>query len=180
MVDRIILIGMMGAGKTTVGRLLADRMGWRHIDSDAQVVAATGRSVHELFEQWGEDAFRAEEASVLAEALSGQEPVVVSAAGGVVLAPSNRALIARSGTVVWLRADPGQLARRVGTGHGRPLLGEDPAARLVELDRARRPHYQALAQVVVDVDALTPTEVVERLLVDPAVTGVVTGSAGPA
>jgi shikimate kinase len=177
MVDRIILIGMMGAGKTTVGRLLAERLGWQHVDSDAQVVATTGHTVPELFEQGGEDAFRAEEARVLAEALSGERPVVVSAAGGVVLAPSNRALIAGAGTVVWLRADPRLLARRVGTGRGRPLLEDDPGRHLAELDEARRPFYEELAEVVVDVDALTPSQVVDQVLSDPVVAAAV-GSVG--
>ena len=104
MVDRIILVGMMGAGKTTVGRMLAGRLGWAHLDSDAQVEAATGRTVPELFADHGEAAFRAEESRVLAEALSGPDPVVVSAAGGVVLSAANRELLVRSGVVVWLRA----------------------------------------------------------------------------
>lgn len=169
MVDRIILVGMMGAGKTTVGRSLADRLGWRHCDSDEQVMEATGRTVPELFADHGEDAFRAEEARVLARALTGDEPVVVSAAGGVVLSAANRDLIASSGLVVWLRADPELLARRVGTGTGRPLLDGDPASRLVALDAVRRPLYETLAQVTIDVDDLTPSEVVERILEAPPV-----------
>jgi shikimate kinase len=100
MVDRLILVGMMGAGKTTVGNELAQRLGWEYLDSDAQVMADTGRTVPELFVEQGEAAFRAEEERVLTEALSGDRPVVVSAAGGVVLSPANRALLARSGTVV--------------------------------------------------------------------------------
>jgi shikimate kinase len=168
-VDRIILVGMMGAGKTTVGRSLADRLGWRHFDSDAQVMAATGRTVPELFAEQGEPAFRAEEERVLAEALSADEPTVVSAAGGVVLSEANRELLVRSGVVVWLRADPRLLARRVGRGEGRPLLDDDPAGRLVELDTVRRPLYQEVAEVAVDVDHLSPGEVVDRVLSAPAV-----------
>jgi shikimate kinase len=164
MVDRIILVGMMGAGKTTVGRGLAERLGWRHFDSDAQVVASTGRTVPELFSERGEDAFRAEESRVLVEALSSDTPVVVSAAGGVVLSTSNRDLLTRSGIVVWLRADPALLARRVGSGTGRPLLDGDPASNLVDLDAVRRPLYQAVAHVAVDVDGLTPGEVIDRVL----------------
>lgn len=175
MVDRLILVGMMGAGKTTVGRLLAERLGWRSLDSDAQIMEDTGHTVPELFALRGEAAFRAEEERVLGEALSGDESVVVSAAAGVVLSPSNRALLARSGTVVWLRADPVVLADRVGDGAGRPLLDDDPAAALVALYEVRRPLYEAVASLAVDVDALTPDEVVERILVG---TGLGTGTGG--
>ena len=166
MVDRIILVGMMGAGKTTVGRLLAEQLGWGYLDSDAQVVAATGRTVPELFAERGEAAFRAEEARVLAEALSGTDPVVVSAAGGVVLASDNRNLLVRSGVVVWLRAAPELLARRVGRGEGRPLLDDDPAGSLRDLYAVRRPLYEAVAQVAIDVEGLTPHQVVDRVLAD--------------
>ncbi len=164
MVDRLVLVGMMGAGKTTVGRMVAERLGWRHLDSDEQVVAATGRTVPELFAHAGEAAFREEEARALEAALSGPDPVVVSAAGGVVLAEANRSLLARSGTVVWLRADPGTLSRRVGSGAGRPLLDGDPAAALAALDVARRPLYAEVAEVVVDVDGLSPEEVADEVL----------------
>jgi shikimate kinase len=166
MVDRLILVGMMGAGKTTVGRLLSERLGWDYLDSDAQVVAHTGRTVPELFAERGEAAFRAEEARVLAAALSGAAPVVVSAAGGVVLWESNRDLLVRSGTVVWLRADPRVLARRVGAGRGRPLLDGDPATALLGLDEIRRPLYASVAAVTVDVDDLSPSQVADRVLDD--------------
>jgi shikimate kinase len=166
MVDRLVLVGMMGAGKTTVGRLLSERLGWGYLDSDAQVVAATGRSVAELFAERGESAFRAEEARVMVSALSGTEPVVVSAAGGVVLSAANRDLLVRSGTVVWLRADPRVLAQRVGRGKGRPLLEDDPVRALLGLDEVRRPLYASVASVTVDVDELSPRQVVDRILGD--------------
>ncbi len=169
MAERVILVGMMGAGKTTVGRLLAARLDWEHFDSDAQVMASTGSSVPELFAERGEQAFRAEESRVLAEALSSPEPVVVSAAGGVVLSPTNRDLMQRSGVVVWLRADPALLARRVGKGEGRPLLGEEPATRLADLYEVRRPLYEAVADVAIDVEGLSPDQVIERLLAEPSV-----------
>jgi shikimate kinase len=157
MVDRLILVGMMGAGKTTTGRILADRLGWEYLDSDEQVMADTGRSVPELFAERGEAAFRTEEERVLAEALASDAPVVVSAAGGVVLSPANRELISRSGTVVWLRADPAVLARRVGDGTGRPLLDDDPATALADLYRVRRPLYQ-------EVGRLSPAAVADVVL----------------
>jgi shikimate kinase len=172
MVDRIVLVGMMGAGKSTVGRRMAEQLGWRFFDSDSQVMAETGRTVPELFAERGEATFRAEEARVLVEALSGSQPVVVSAAGGVVLTESNRKLLTQSGTVVWLRADPQTLARRVGTGEGRPLLGDDPATALVDLYEVRRPLYESVASVVVDVDGLTPHQVVDRVLAEVGIDGV--------
>jgi len=164
MADRVVLVGMMGAGKTTVGRELAARLGWPFLDSDAMVEASTGSTVAELFATGGEDAFRAVESRVLAEALSSDGPAVVSAAGGAVLAPGNRALLASARAVVWLRAGPATLAARVGSGEGRPLLQDDPPAALAELDAVRRPLYGEVADVIVDVDDLDPSMVVDRIL----------------
>lgn len=179
--DRLLLIGMMGAGKTTVGRLLADRLGWCYLDSDAEVEEATGRTVPELFAEYGEAAFRAAEAEALRSAVSGDGGAVVSVAGGAVLDPGNRRLIAASGTVVWLRAEPRTLAARVGDGRGRPLLDGDPHAALERLDAVRRPLYRSLADVVVDVDDLGPEEVVDRVLAAARLPGVSPGggSGGP-
>jgi len=162
--DRMVLVGMMGAGKTTVGRALASRLGWRFLDSDTMVEESTGSTVAELFASGGEEAFRSEESRVLAEALSADAPAVVSAAGGAVLAPANRELLATSGAVVWLRARPETLAARVGDGHDRPLLRDDPAAVLAELDAVRRPLYGEVADVIVDVDDLDLPTVVDRIL----------------
>ncbi len=161
---RILLVGMMGAGKSTVGGLLAGRLGCPYLDSDAQVEAATGRTVPELFASVGEGAFRVAESTALQEALAGEGPVVVSVAGGAVLDPANRALLRRSGTVVWLRADPATLAGRVGDGEGRPLLAGDAAGAIERLDGVRRPLYAEVADVVVDVDDLAPAEVADRIL----------------
>jgi shikimate kinase len=164
MADHVILVGMMGAGKTTVGRQVAERLGWAYLDSDAEVEAATGSTVRELFVARGEAAFRTEESRVLAEALARTDPVVVSAAGGTVLSEENRRLLKRSGPVVWLRAEPSTLTARVGDGRGRPLLGGDPAAALAELDEVRRPFYAEVADVVVDVDGLPTGEVVDQVV----------------
>lgn len=162
--ERVLLIGMMGAGKTTVGRILAQRLGWPHYDSDEMIQRSTGKSVPEIFEERGEPAFRAEESRVLAEAATSDGPAVVSVAGGAVLDPRNRAVLRQAGPVVWLRADPTVLAKRVGSGEGRPLLEDDPADALRRLEAERRPLYEELADVVVDVDTLQADEVVERIV----------------
>ena len=161
---RLLLVGMMGAGKTTVGRLLARRLGWEYLDSDREVEEATGRTVPELFAEEGEAAFRAAEARALAEGLAGDRPRVVSVAGGAVLSEANRRLLTDGGTVVWLRARPATLAARVGAGEGRPLLGDDPAGAIEALDAVRRPLYDEVADLVVDVDGLTPDEVATTVL----------------
>jgi shikimate kinase len=162
--ERVLLIGMMGAGKTTIGRTLAQRLGWRHLDSDEQVERATGRTVPEILGADGEAAFRVAESAALADAIDSGPGVVVSVAGGAVLDPANRRRIQQAGTVVWLRADVDTLARRVGGGEGRPLLGDDPAAALRRLYEQRRPVYEQLADVVVDVDHLAPGQAVDRIV----------------
>ncbi|HEY4929160.1 MAG TPA: shikimate kinase [Acidimicrobiales bacterium] len=164
MADHLVLVGMMGSGKTTVGRELAGRLGWAFLDSDAMVEASTGSTVADLFAAHGEEAFRVEESRVLAEALATPMPAVVSAAGGTVLDAGNRARLESQAMVVWLRAEPATLADRVGPGDGRPLLVDDPAARLSELDAVRRPLYEEVADVVVDVDGLDPSRVADRIL----------------
>ena len=166
MADRshLVLVGMMGSGKTTVGRRVAARLGRRLRDSDAEVEARTGRTVREIFETDGEPAFRAEEARALAEALDDPEPAVVAAAGGVVLDPANRDRLRARGTVVWLDASPEDLARRVGSRNHRPLLGDDPLAALRRLDRERRALYEEVADYVVPVGRRPVEDVVADVL----------------
>lgn len=130
MTERILLVGMMGAGKTTTGKLAAGKLGWAYLDSDAEVQRETGLTVPEIFARDGEAAFRAAETDVLRRACASTVPVVVSVAGGALLRPENRVLVRASGRVVWLRARVETLARRVGDGAGRPLLDDDPAAAL--------------------------------------------------
>jgi shikimate kinase len=161
---RILLVGMMGAGKTTTGELVAQRLGWSYRDSDADVEATTGLTVPELFARDGEAAFRRAEAAVLATACAEDSACVIAVAGGAVLNPDNRRLIKDSGTVVWLRARPQKLAVRVGDGVGRPLLGDDPAAAMQHLLDQRAPYYAEVADAVIDVDDLSPDEVAERVL----------------
>lgn len=151
---------MMGAGKTSVGRRLAECRGWEFFDSDRQVETMTGRTVAEIWRTDGEPVFRRLEAQVLADALASTVPRVIAAAGGTVLDENNRRLLEVHHPVVWLRARPETLAGRVGSAAHRPLLDEDASDVLARLDAARRPHYEQLADIVVDVDDLTAEQVV--------------------
>ncbi len=159
---------MMGAGKTTVGRALATRLGYGYVDSDQQVESRTGQTVREIFETRGEAAFRQDEKLALREALAANGPMVVSVAGGAVLDPDNREQLRHAGLVVWLRASPEVLARRVvaqgATAGHRPLLGDDPRGALARLYRDRAPLYAELADLVIDVEERTPGEAVEEIL----------------
>jgi shikimate kinase len=161
---RILLVGMMGCGKTTTGALVARRLGWDYRDSDADVEALTGRTVPEIFERDGEAAFRKVEAEVLANACTSERPTVVAVAGGAVLDQDNRRLIRECGTVVWLRAEPHRLAERVGDGAGRPLLEGDKDEIMARLLEERAPHYAEVADAVIDVDHITPDQVADRVL----------------
>jgi shikimate kinase len=160
----LLLVGMMGSGKTTVGRLVARRLGRPFLDSDAEVERSTGRSVAQIFAADGEAAFRVEERRVLEEAVASPAPAVIAVAGGAVLDPHNRSVIEHAGTVVWLRADPATLARRVGDGRGRPLLGSDPPEALERLAEERTPLYAEVADAVVDVDGAAPKAIAGAVL----------------
>lgn len=163
--ERVLLLGMMGAGKTTVGRALAGRTGWPYYDNDELVTRTTGRAAPDLLEAGGEDALRAAESAALGAALSLPAPLVAGVAGGVVLDPADRErLRTAEGLVVWLRARIGTLAERVGTGEGRSWLQPDPAAALAELAAVREPLYAAVADLVVDVDEASPEEVAATVL----------------
>ena len=159
----VVLVGLMGSGKTTVGRLLAARLGRPFLDSDEQVEARTGRTVREIFETDGEKAFRRLEAAALADAAARPAPAVIAAAGGVVLDPGNRDLLRSTGTIVWLRADAHRLVDRAVAGAHRPLLAEDPEGALLQMQSDRRPLYEAVADHVVDVGDRTPEQLAEHI-----------------
>jgi shikimate kinase len=160
----IVLVGMMGAGKTTVGSRLARRLDRPFIDSDVQVERRAGRTVRQIFETDGEEAFRSLEAEALAEALTSEDPAVIAAAGGTVLDPANRRRMRECATVVFLDAEPADLVGRVGGDDHRPLLGDRPAAVLIELDTVRRPLYHETAHHIVDSAEQPPDAVVEEIL----------------
>lgn len=165
----IVLIGMMGSGKTAVGRRLAGRLGFRFVDTDESVVATAGKSIRRVFEEDGEDAFRRLESEVLLEALQRGDGVVVAAAGGSVLALHNRVAIRDLASYVfWLDADHATLVERTSGGGHRPLLDGDAAERLATLAIERRPLYEEISRVRVDTTGRPLDDIVdevERLLV---------------
>jgi shikimate kinase len=146
----IYLVGMMGAGKSTVGRALARRLKLAFVDSDHEIEARCGVKIRVVFEIEGEAGFRAREAQAIAE-LTRREGIVLATGGGVVLLEENRRLLAARGTVVYLRATPEHLYERVRQDRNRPLLATaDPLGRLRELYSERDPLYREIADLVVD------------------------------
>ena len=140
----------MGAGKTTIGRSLAKRLGSTFIDSDREIEARTGVSIPTVFEIEGEEGFRKREAQVIAD-LSLASGQVVATGGGVVLRPENRAAMASSGFVIYLNVPPYTLWERTRNDRNRPLLQvEDPLSKLKELYTQRDPFYREVADLVID------------------------------
>jgi len=163
--QHVVLVGLMGAGKSTVGRMLAERLHRPLYDSDQMIEARTGRTVREIFANDGEPVFRALEAEALADALVSTTPSVIAAAGGAVLSEANRRLLrAANAKVVWLRADPAVLVERVQSAGHRPLLDDDPPAVLRQMADTREPLYREVADVIVTVAGRSPHEVVEAVL----------------
>jgi len=161
----VVLVGMMGAGKSAVGRRVAARLVRPFSDSDTVVEDRMGRTVGEIWRTDGEAAFRQLEAEALQSALTDPTPSVIAAAGGTVLDAGNRAALdAADNVVIWLRADPAILLGRVRHGDHRPLLDEDPEGVLQRLHEERIELYTEVADVVIDVDDLDLDEVAARVL----------------
>jgi shikimate kinase len=149
----------MGCGKSTVGRLLAEKLGWAFIDTDAEAVRAAGVPVPAIFAERGEDGFRDLEASVL-EGLANRRRLVIATGGGIVLREANRTALRDLGFVVWLDVDEETIFRRVAQTRERPLLRTaDPRQTVHDLLAARRPLYQATADLTVETSDLSSEEV---------------------
>lgn len=148
--DNIFLVGLMGAGKTTVGKLLAKQLGKTFIDADHEIEARTGVRIPVIFEIEGEAGFRKREEAVIAE-LAARANIVLGTGGGAVLSPHTRELLRTHGTVVYLRGTPEQLFERTRHDRNRPLLQTaDPLAKLRTLFAERDPLYREVADLVVD------------------------------
>lgn len=163
--ERVFLVGMMGVGKSTAGRLLSETLGWAYVDTDDEVPRRAGKTIKEIWEQDGEAEFRRLEAEAVADVSSRPGPAVVALGGGAVLDEASRRLIKRSGLVVWLRADPGTLFGRLGqhAGSARPLLRSGPEEALRRLSDARAPIYESTADLVFDVDRMNPRDVADAI-----------------
>ena len=142
----VVLVGLPGAGKSKVGRLLAERLGVSHIDTDALVVEREGRAIADIFATDGEEAFRVMETEAVADALT--HDTVVSLGGGAAATPAVRDLLAGH-TVVYIDAPHDELVRRTASKTHRPLLAQDPSGTLARLRTEREPHYRAVATIVV-------------------------------
>ncbi len=161
----LVLVGMMGVGKSTVGRLVAAELDRPLFDSDEMIEQRSGRTVREIWSTDGEDAFRMLETDTLLEALAEPEASVIAAAGGVVLGERNReALASADAHVVWLLADVDVLVDRVRNGMHRPLLDDDPEGTLRRMYIERAALYQEVADAVVSVDHRSPNDVAKAVL----------------
>jgi shikimate kinase len=172
-VKHVVLVGLMGSGKSTVGALVAARTDRVFVDVDATIEEETNKTVRELWETGGESAYRQLESDVVLRVLRDPAPSVLAAPGGVVLDPAVRADLAGS-VVVWLRTDPSTLAGRVHPGDHRPLLGDHPGETLAVQAVERAAFYRQVATATVDTDDRTPGAVAD------AVVGLLAGEAAEA
>lgn len=148
--DRIFLVGLMGAGKTSVGKMLARRLQKEFLDADAEVERATGVKIPVIFEIEGETGFRAREEKMIAR-LTERPGIVLATGGGAVISEDNRKLLRSRGRVIYLRAAPEDLWRRTRRDRNRPLLQTaDPLTRLRDLHQQRDPLYREVAELIVD------------------------------
>lgn len=161
---RILLLGMMGSGKSSVGRALSARTGWPFVDNDALVAQATGRTARELLAERGEDAMRLAELQALVAGLAIEPPAIVATAAGTVLDAESRARIDAGGFVVWLRAPADVLASRAIHADHRPWLEGDAVAWFRMAMEERESLYAGISDLVVDTDRASPDTAAARVI----------------
>jgi len=159
-----VLVGMMGAGKTTVGELVAETLGVPFLDVDDTIAATAGKPIPEIFIDDGEDHFRALERAAVADAVDGFEGVLALGGGAILATETRKKLVGQ--TVVYLSVEVADALKRVGLGVGRPMLAMNPRATLRHLLDQRRPLYEEVATVVVRTDGLTAEEVAAEVLAE--------------
>ena len=167
----IVLIGLSGSGKSTVGRLVAARLGLPFLDTDEIIATAAGKPVHRIFADEGEDRFRDLETDVIVQRIGQTGACVVATGGGAVLRETNRAVLTRGTMVIWLDAAPAVLVSRlqghVATPDERPLLrGDEPLARLTTMAAAREPLYASCATLHVRSDEMTAGEIAAMIVAE--------------
>jgi shikimate kinase len=159
----IVLAGFMGSGKTTVGRLLAKRLGWQFIDTDEEVERLTKTSIQELFLLRGEETFRAIERDIV-WAASQLDHAVISIGGGALLHPDSVADLKKNGFLIWLKVCPHSILKRIPDTTSRPLLhAKHPACSIPGLIRQRRATYEN-CQLAIRTDRLTPQQVADQIM----------------
>ncbi len=163
--EHIVLIGFMGAGKSTVGRWLSRKLSRQLLDTDAMIEARAGMTISEIFAARGEEAFRTAETEVLAGLAQRRQPVIVSTGGGMPMRAENREALRKLGSVVYLRVKPKTVCERLTGDTSRPLLAGDDRQKKVETLLAQRgPVYEEAAHLTVDVDGRGPEEIAEEIL----------------
>jgi shikimate kinase len=161
---RVVLVGMMGSGKSSVGRALSKRTGWRFVDNDVLVERASGLTARQLLHERGADAMREAESAALRRAVEMRPPVIAATAAGTILDAANRAILAGAGLVVWLRAPAAALAARaVGAAH-RPWLEDDPLGWFERTVAERDPLYAAVADLEIDTSAMSARQAAGEIL----------------
>lgn len=162
----LILIGFMGTGKSSIGRLVSQRLRFQFVDTDALIVERAGREISDIFAQHGEPHFRDLETRAI-ESLALRERYVIATGGGAVLREENRRLLRALGFVVLLTAREKTILDRVGHGHRRPLLHTaNPSAKIAELLAARAPSYEAAAHWTLDTSDLTREQAAEAVVAE--------------
>lgn len=156
--NNLILIGMMGSGKSTIGRIIGEQLGWKHIDTDKMIEDMQGMTIREIFDRYGESHFRSLEAKLI-DQLKSVESTVISTGGGIILNPLNTMILREMGVIVYLKASSETLIINLeGQTHSRPLLDHHSIEVILKVRNAL---YMNAAKLVIDIDLLSNQEIID-------------------